>query len=835
MRSHENLILVLMISLALACSDEAADTTADVKLTYDVPLQEGAYWPKFRRDAANTGLTPVMPGHGQEKVWSFQTGKGIFSSPVIDKDGTLYIGSADAYFYAIKKDGTQLWKKKLGELVDSAALIGKDGTVYFGSGDGFLYAVDGKSGVDKWKFKPRGGAFITWFEGNVAMGPDGTLYAGNDDFRLYAVDQNTGKEKWSFKVGDQIWSGAGIDVKSNTLYFGSNDLSLRAVDLKVAAANPKDLEKKALLWDQATLGSVVSSPLITKSGKVFFGSYDGYIYGNEAQGGKQLFKLPVREHVYASAAVAKDGTIYLPSADGSLYALDQGGKVKWSFDTLDPIRSSPAVGGDGTIYFGCGDGRLYAVNPDGTRRWSFDTSVDDRNDLNSSPALGKDAIYIAGEDGKLWSVPYDYCLRAAGKADKRCSVKAGEDLPASGAHIYFLTHGGSSTVTPPATLNTGETIALRLVVRKGGDFVDGAIDPTTLEVTISPTFKHTLQVAADGSFLMIIPEEALALSTSYSVRVKGDYLVDGMRIGNQVTGGKKGGSFDKTHTIKTAGKGAAAADLAPRADEVTVLDIHRLAAPQPTMMPSYNQIGFDFMHMLVGVLSHDKSTGAMLAWVAAAKRSGGDIVVDPSDDQRILFPLYGVYKDGTLVLSSYSFQVEFANVEVPMDFMRIGATMDAAAKDVGGLSVYTATKCTNVEFYGTLLKVAGLCNPKTDQLVVHGTAMLKKAGKGGKKPAGLTVASVALKEAGASTDGAVVVTLGGALPSKEHQVSVLLLDTATGKPMPINYSQRTKNTMNSAGKITGATLTLKDKDKVKAGKVTAMVIHDLYPVKTEKL
>ena len=70
------ILVVLCVAFTIACSDDDADPgEPDVKLTYDVPLQEGAYWPKFRRDAANTGLTPVKPGKGQDKVWSFQTGK----------------------------------------------------------------------------------------------------------------------------------------------------------------------------------------------------------------------------------------------------------------------------------------------------------------------------------------------------------------------------------------------------------------------------------------------------------------------------------------------------------------------------------------------------------------------------------------------------------------------------------------------------------------------------------------------------------------------------------------------------------------------------------------
>ena len=74
--------------------------------------------------------------------------------------------------------------------------------------------------------------------------------------------------------------------------------------------------------------------------------------------------------------------------------------------------------GSDISYFGGGDGRLYGVNPDGTLRWSYQLITDDRNDLNSSPALGFDGIYIAGESGEMFFVPYDYPLSASGKTDR---------------------------------------------------------------------------------------------------------------------------------------------------------------------------------------------------------------------------------------------------------------------------------------------------------------------------------------------------------------------------------------------------------------------------------
>lgn len=47
------------------------------------------------------------------------------------------------------------------------------------------------------------------------------------------------------------------------------------------------------------------------------------------------------------------------------------GEKKWEFLTGGVVYSSPAIGTDGTIYVGSGDGKLYAINPDGTKKWEF--------------------------------------------------------------------------------------------------------------------------------------------------------------------------------------------------------------------------------------------------------------------------------------------------------------------------------------------------------------------------------------------------------------------------------------------------------------------------------
>ena len=72
-------------------------------------------------------------------------------------------------------------------------------------------------------------------------------------------------------------------------------------------------------------------------------------------------------------------------------AYGQDGTQKWAFPTGNAVRSSPAIGADGTLYVGSLDGSLYAINPDGTQKWAFPTGGG-----SSSPAIGTDGTLYVG-------------------------------------------------------------------------------------------------------------------------------------------------------------------------------------------------------------------------------------------------------------------------------------------------------------------------------------------------------------------------------------------------------------------------------------------------------
>jgi ABC-type dipeptide/oligopeptide/nickel transport system permease subunit len=95
--------------------------------------------------------------------------------------------------------------------------------------------------------------------------------------------------------------------------------------------------------------------------------------------------------------VASDGTVYIVSYAGTLYALDAAGQVKWQVIlNVRPVHS-PALGPHGDIYLADQAGGLSAVNAKGELEWQRPL---ERGEATAGPIVGPDgAIYytIAGQ------------------------------------------------------------------------------------------------------------------------------------------------------------------------------------------------------------------------------------------------------------------------------------------------------------------------------------------------------------------------------------------------------------------------------------------------------
>jgi outer membrane protein assembly factor BamB len=119
-------------------------------------------------------------------------------SPAIGIDGTVYAGDG-RHLCAIGPDGKLNWTYKTkGEIRISPPIIDANGTVYVGSDNSsYPWATYQGSSVDKlYAFNPDGSVKWVFATGDAfgpaAIGPDGTLYAGCMNGKLYAIGPGGG-------------------------------------------------------------------------------------------------------------------------------------------------------------------------------------------------------------------------------------------------------------------------------------------------------------------------------------------------------------------------------------------------------------------------------------------------------------------------------------------------------------------------------------------------------------------------------------------------------------------------------------------------------------------
>ncbi|MGB8330382.1 MAG: PQQ-binding-like beta-propeller repeat protein [Polyangiales bacterium] len=786
--------LLVWTVTSFGCGDDGCtDTRTQIEsFEYAVPMDSASPWPKFRRTAMQTGRSPVLPIDTGADIWVFPTGKGIFSTAVIDGDNNVYLGSGDRVFYKLDKKGEEVWSMLTGEVIDSSALLDDNGVLYFGSGDGFLYAVDRENGSEIWTFEGDppsvNGALINWFEGNVAMGLDGTLYVPNDNRCTYAIDRTNGTPIWCFVTLDQTWSLPALNPETNRLFMGSNYPLLENA-YGIGADDGRQI------WKFAALGTVAASPMLTATdadGLVAVGGFDGLLHALRQDDGTALWSFGARDHIYASPAQAADGTIIQPSADGTIYAVDPiDGSLVWAYDTREPIRSSPAIDGDGNIYVGSGEGQMFVLNPDGSLRWSIQLIDDERDDLNSSPALGKEFVVLSGESGEVFGVPYDYCLRP-GLSDPRCTVGPGEPLPDDGVFIVFTTSFGGLEIEPPTTITANQALTFTLFVREAGNTKLAAIESDSIVVTTDSGTEIDADVAGDRRYITVIPKTPWVgdAGGTVQVRVTGSYLDEleernGLRFEFRP---RVGGTFDQTFTFAVPARSETTFPFpvasAP-GDPTGIVELYRISAPLPTILPSYNQIGFDSIHYVIGLV--ERTGNDVIAWgVGGTLDEQSRTVVNPGSLVR--FPLIFRWDDGLLtMINEEGFTIEFNGFPLPFQFFRVATTLDAEGKAIHRPWLNAKTICGEIDFYGVFLELLGFCNVETGLLDAVGGAEFRPYGDGSQSaPAGL--GAVALARDG---DMISATLTGTSLQSEQHNFGILLLDAGTGIPVGLNYTERT--------------------------------------------
>lgn len=221
-----------------------------------------------------------------------------------------------------------------------------------------------------------------WIPGDPPL----LLAAGYDsDLVAYDASQLGLSQVWSFHTGGTVYGPPAFDPARGRIYFGATDKYLYAVD-----------RRGVYLWSFLTQDSVASRPVVIGD-IVVFGSEDRYVYGLDADTGRERWRFETGGPVVSSPAIAA-GTVVIGSDDGSIYGLHpETGQIRWTFDAADGVEA-PVTAAEGTVYIASRDGKVYALDAStGIEIWSTrPTSI-----LRTAPVVGAGRVFVVNDSSRL--------------------------------------------------------------------------------------------------------------------------------------------------------------------------------------------------------------------------------------------------------------------------------------------------------------------------------------------------------------------------------------------------------------------------------------------------
>jgi outer membrane protein assembly factor BamB len=264
-----------------------------------------AYW-----GSGDGFIHAVDPQTGNQR-WTFDTGGRVRSTPAIS-EGLLVVGNSDGFVFALDAEsGSEQWRFETAGASMNSAEYGfdrvqvsaspaiSDGVIYLGSRDAYLYALDVRDGSVLWTFEEGG---TSWIITTSAVTSDRVFSARSGSGNIRAVDRENGTEIWNFQAGAYVYSSP--VVVGNTLYIGQGDGDFSALDIDSGEER----------WNYRTGAAVYSTPLVHE-GRIYVGSDDGFLYAFSAAADHAMERAVFFDEGHRLGATFGQTDSHLPARD----------------------------------------------------------------------------------------------------------------------------------------------------------------------------------------------------------------------------------------------------------------------------------------------------------------------------------------------------------------------------------------------------------------------------------------------------------------------------------------------------------------------------------------
>ncbi len=200
---------------------------------------------------------------------------------------------------------------------------------------------------------------------------------------------------WRVQAGQPSWAGAGVPVESMAVPGGHLWASTRHDPygtLYTASPGPQDPQ---VYWEFYDSSGFSDGPAVAADGTVYIGSKGGTLYALDPAG-QVLWQASVGAGVVGAPGLDESGNVYVADKKGGLSSFTSAGTLRWHWEPQQKgvAISGPLVAPDGTIYYAIGS-RVEAVTADGQALWEARARTKYRT---KPPALSPDGAFLWWEE-----------------------------------------------------------------------------------------------------------------------------------------------------------------------------------------------------------------------------------------------------------------------------------------------------------------------------------------------------------------------------------------------------------------------------------------------------
>jgi outer membrane protein assembly factor BamB len=319
-------------------------------------------WPAAGRDARHSSASDAVGPQSPAVRWKRDLGGRLTPGPVIGSDGSVLVATNSGILYALDPaTGASRWRFDGGapfgsDLSTSAAVI-SGGTVLWPGPGAALFALS-PTGRLLWKQ-----SFVGQVLSPAVAGLD-RVYVADVAGHLTALTVAGAAHStlWSIRVGHDVDYASPTVGPDGTVYTASGN-SLVAVHDTGSSGS--------IVWTFTSTALVEVSNAVSPDGTAYFGDNMGRLHVVDSRtggGGHTIAPLGAgKEKIWTSAASDARGNFYWGTTEGNVYGYRRDGSRLFHLPTGSPIDGYPAIGGDGSLYIGTTGGILYAIGGSAVR------------------------------------------------------------------------------------------------------------------------------------------------------------------------------------------------------------------------------------------------------------------------------------------------------------------------------------------------------------------------------------------------------------------------------------------------------------------------------------